>query len=114
LQSKLKWQRGETVTQWRPPAMRVSFEFLGDVVMDDLLRAGGGDLLYFVAPQGGRKPRREAAAVPIDGVLATLRQWRQRARSRRELAGLDDYLLRDIGVSRSQAQFESGKRFWQA
>jgi uncharacterized protein YjiS (DUF1127 family) len=47
-------------------------------------------------------------------VLATLRQWRQRTRSRRELAGLDDYQLRDFGVSRSQAQFESGKRFWQA
>ena len=47
-------------------------------------------------------------------VLATLRLWRQRARSRRELAGFDDYLLRDLGMSRSQAQFESGKRFWQA
>ena len=50
----------------------------------------------------------------MDRVLATLREWRQRARARRELAGLDDYLLHDIGLSRSQAQFESGKPFWQA
>ena len=70
-------------------------------------------LLYFVALRGGGKPRSEAAAGPIDRILATLRQWRQRARARRELAGLDDYVLRDLGLSRSQAQFESGKPFWQ-
>ena len=68
-----------------PPCNEACSKFLGDFEMDDLLR-----------------------------VLATLRQWRQRTRSRRELAGLDDYQLRDFGVSRSQAQFESGKRFWQA
>ena len=59
--------------------------------------------------RGGGKPRREAAARPIDRIVATLRQWRQRARARRELANFDDYLLHDIGLSRSQAQFESGK-----
>ena len=69
------------------------FQLLEDFVIDDLLHAGSGALLYFVA---------------------TLRQWRQRTRSRRELAGLDDYQLSDFGVSRSQAQFESGKRFWQS
>jgi uncharacterized protein YjiS (DUF1127 family) len=46
-------------------------------------------------------------------MLATLRQWRQRSRARQELAELDDYLLKDIGYSRSQASFESGKFFWQ-
>jgi uncharacterized protein YjiS (DUF1127 family) len=90
------------------------FQFLGDFVMDNLLRAGSGILLYFVAPRDGTKPRRETTAGPIERVLATLKQWRQRTRSRRELARLDDYQLGDIGVSRSQAQFESGKRFWQA
>ena len=82
--------------------------------MDDLLRGGSAVLLYFVTLGGGWKPSREAAARPMDRVLATLGQWRRRARARRELAGLDDYLLHDIGLSRSQAQFESGKRFWQA
>ena len=82
--------------------------------MDDLLRGGIAALLYFVVRHGDGKPRREAAAGPMDRVLATLREWRQRGRARRELAGLDDYLLHDIGLSRSQAQFESGKPFWQA
>ena len=82
--------------------------------MDELLRKGSGVLLYFVAPRDGGKRRREAATGLIDRILATLRQWRQRARGRRELAGFDDYLLRDLGLSRSQAQFEAGKPFWRA
>jgi uncharacterized protein YjiS (DUF1127 family) len=107
------WQRRETAVQWRPGAM-TPVALPGYAVMDDLLRGGSVVLLYFVALRGSRRPRREAAAQPIDGVVATLRRWRQRARARRELAGLDDYLLHDIGLSRSQAQYESGKRFWQA
>ncbi|GAB2595701.1 hypothetical protein GCM10027034_31340 [Ramlibacter solisilvae] len=109
----MAWQRGETVTQWGPLAIKACSNPLGDVVKDEILRAGSGVVLHFVAPPDGRS-RPEAATGPIERVVATLRQWRQRARSRRELAGLDGYLLRDIGVSWSQAQFESGKRFWQA
>jgi uncharacterized protein YjiS (DUF1127 family) len=48
-----------------------------------------------------------------DRAFATFRQWRSLSRSRRELAGFDEYQLRDIGVSRSQAAFESGKSFLQ-
>jgi uncharacterized protein YjiS (DUF1127 family) len=33
-------------------------------------------------------------------------------RSRRQLAELDDRLLRDIGVDRAKARFEAGKGFW--
>ena len=61
---------------------------------------------------GTRAAKRQRA--PIDRIMAMLRQWRRRAQARRELAGLDDYLLHDIGLSRSQAQFESGKPFWRA
>jgi uncharacterized protein YjiS (DUF1127 family) len=81
--------------------------------MDDLLRAGGAVLLYFVALRRGVQPQSTTAAWSIDRVRATLREWRQRARARRELAAFDDLALRDIGLSRSQAQFESGKPFWQ-
>ena len=80
--------------------------------MDDLLRGGSAVLLYFFVALRGLEPRLEAEARPIDRVLAMLREWRHRARERRELAGLDDYILHDIGLSRSQAQFESGKPFW--
>ena len=34
------------------------------------------------------------------------------ARSRRQLAQLDERLLRDIGLDRAKARFESGKGFW--
>jgi uncharacterized protein YjiS (DUF1127 family) len=33
-------------------------------------------------------------------------------RSRRQLAELDDRLLRDIGLDRGKAQYEAGKGFW--
>ena len=82
--------------------------------MDDLFRYGPAVLVYFfVALRGVAKQRGEAGAA-FSRALAVLAQWRRRARARRELAGCDDYLLRDIGVSRSQAQFESGKPFWQS
>ncbi len=82
--------------------------------MDDLLRGGSAVLIYVMGLYGGRSRHGQAAAAPIDRVMAMLRQWRRRAQARRELAGLDDYLLHDIGLSRSQAQFESGKPFWRA
>ena len=84
-------------------------------MIDDLFRGGGVVLLYFswrYAGAASRAAKRRQG--PIDRVATTLRQWRQRARARRELAGLDDYLLHDIGLSRSQAQYESGKPFWRA
>jgi len=36
----------------------------------------------------------------------------RRHRSRAALAGLDAYMLKDIGVSSSQAEFEANKPFW--
>jgi uncharacterized protein YjiS (DUF1127 family) len=39
-------------------------------------------------------------------------QWWHCARSRHELQGLDDKCLRDIGMSRCTADFESTKPFW--
>jgi uncharacterized protein YjiS (DUF1127 family) len=41
-----------------------------------------------------------------------LSEWRRRARSRAELDNLNDRMLRDIGLSRCQANFESAKLFW--
>jgi uncharacterized protein YjiS (DUF1127 family) len=40
-------------------------------------------------------------------------QWRERARSRRLLQRLDDRMLRDVGLSRSDADREGAKHFWQ-
>ena len=39
--------------------------------------------------------------------------WHSRARERQVLAELDDYMLRDIGLTRSDARMESERPFWQ-
>jgi uncharacterized protein YjiS (DUF1127 family) len=41
-----------------------------------------------------------------------LREWRRRIRARAELAALDDRMLDDIGITRSEAEFLSCKPFW--
>ncbi len=40
--------------------------------------------------------------------------WRRRARERSELAAMNAPDLRDIGISRAQAEFEIRKPFWRA
>jgi uncharacterized protein YjiS (DUF1127 family) len=47
-------------------------------------------------------------------LVSLVREWRRRARSRRELAVLCDRCLRDIGVTHYDASREVRKPFWQA
>jgi uncharacterized protein YjiS (DUF1127 family) len=42
----------------------------------------------------------------------SLRRARQRYHSRRQLLGLDDRGLKDIGISRADAYLEGSKHFW--
>ena len=44
--------------------------------------------------------------------LALIGRWRERARQRRQLAGLDVRMLRDIGVTAAEAERECQKPFW--
>ena len=46
-------------------------------------------------------------------VAVTLTKWRMRRVSRRKLAGLDDHLRRDIGLTYLQAHEEAKRWFWQ-
>jgi uncharacterized protein YjiS (DUF1127 family) len=52
----------------------------------------------------------------IAAVVAALAAWAvfrsERARERRTLAGLDDRMLKDIGLTRADVAAESGKPFW--
>lgn len=53
----------------------------------------------------------------VTGVLILaferLWMWSERARSRRMLRGLDDRMLRDIGIDRAAADHEGSRPFWQ-
>jgi uncharacterized protein YjiS (DUF1127 family) len=63
-------------------------------------------------------PERQWRAYPsnlselLRGVCATLREWRRRRNGRLELARLDDRMLRDIGLTRIDAEYEINKPFW--
>ena len=46
--------------------------------------------------------------------LSMVRTWRERARSRRELAARSDRELQDIGACRSSISHEVNKPFWRA
>ncbi len=50
---------------------------------------------------------------PLRSIIELLLVWRERSRQRSALKYLDDRLLRDIGISRADAEWEVSKRFWQ-
>jgi len=49
----------------------------------------------------------------ITAPLRLLRHWLEIKQQRRRLAQLDDYMLRDIGLTRADVQAEIEKPFWQ-
>ncbi len=48
----------------------------------------------------------------VSSLKSTLQIWRERSRQRKALTQLSPYLLKDIGVSRSDAMNEVQKPFW--
>ena len=46
------------------------------------------------------------------GLFAVIGEWHRRMQNRRELAGLCERSLRDIGLSRYEAYTEANKPFW--
>jgi uncharacterized protein YjiS (DUF1127 family) len=59
-----------------------------------------------------RRPASQRAGTAAARVVSRLGQWRRRAKSRADLAALDDRMLADIGVTRAEAEFLSNKPFW--
>jgi len=47
-------------------------------------------------------------------IVALMREGWRRWRSRRHLAELDDRTLKDIGITRADAEYELNKPFWRA
>jgi uncharacterized protein YjiS (DUF1127 family) len=64
-------------------------------------------------PRVGSRRGRYAPPSVAHRVVSTLREWRRRARDRSQLAQLDDRMLRDIGLTRADAEFLSNRPFWQ-
>jgi uncharacterized protein YjiS (DUF1127 family) len=65
-------------------------------------------------PSGQARHHRASHAVSGAGtrVLATLREWRRRVRDRSRLGELDERMLKDIGLTRTDAEFLMNKPFW--
>jgi len=49
----------------------------------------------------------------LPNLLSRFLAWRERARGRHLLLQLDDRMLRDVGLSRSDVDRECAKHFWQ-
>ena len=62
-------------------------------------------------PAEGHDPSVTPADV-VGALLRTVAVWRERARQRRVLAAMDDHLLKDIGLTRTDVGQEAGKPFW--
>lgn len=59
----------------------------------------------------GREFTRALKRLTTDA-FATVFEWQERARQRRQLLELDDRMLKDIGVTRADVDREIAKPFW--
>ncbi len=64
-----------------------------------------------LAPAAAFAPARGLRAL-IAAALNRLAEWQERAEQRAHLAGLDDRMLKDIGISAVDATHEADKPFW--
>jgi len=62
---------------------------------------------------GFRPSGRSSLPTTFAGALDLALTWYDRARQRRQLQGLSDHMLHDIGLGRADVEAETAKRFWQ-
>ena len=65
-----------------------------------------------ILPREVMRPRRRSVTVPVRGWLATVKLAWRRWHSRNLLSQLDDFMLKDIGLTRADVWYEAGKPFW--
>ena len=63
-------------------------------------------------PAGTSRSKQGVARVL--SLFEPLLTWEARIRQRRQLAEMDDRLLQDTGITRTEANFEAAKPFWRA
>lgn len=76
-----------------------------------------GKSIAIVGRNGEMRPFSLRAGWPAPMIETVMRQaqgWLSRFHQRRALGLLDERMLRDIGVSRPEAEREAQKPFWQA
>ena len=66
----------------------------------------------FAAAADGPARLTSLAHPALRRLASMIREWRRRTRSRRELLTLNEHLLKDIGITRFDAQYEATKPFW--
>jgi uncharacterized protein YjiS (DUF1127 family) len=68
-----------------------------------------------VVPADAR-PRQTPARAPrwLRRARDTIALWQERTHGRQQLLRLDGHVLRDIGITRLQAEAEADKPFWRA
>jgi uncharacterized protein YjiS (DUF1127 family) len=121
---------------------RIRMRFSQSVLKESRLQVDVGGAIFFarqiptagdISPYGFRRahmtaihlqpcddrPRRPSRHIATDllgeaarHMLFALRLWRERIRSRNELARLDQRMLADIGVTSSDRDFLVNKPFW--
>ena len=70
------------------------------------------DTIHDRRPQS--RNRHGSALAAIETMLTFIRVWRERRRTRRQLAAMSERELRDIGIYWSDIADEIGKPFWRA
>jgi uncharacterized protein YjiS (DUF1127 family) len=78
-----------------------------------LLRTHSMALAVRTSGYAGRRSA-DSSADLIQRLTDTLKTWKYRIASRRELMELDAHMLRDIGLSDLEAHREASKPFWRA
>jgi uncharacterized protein YjiS (DUF1127 family) len=62
----------------------------------------------------GSARRNSTIGEGLVGLFNRVSEWSDRRRARSHLYQMPDYILSDIGVSRSEVDAEYGKPFWKA
>jgi uncharacterized protein YjiS (DUF1127 family) len=50
----------------------------------------------------------------LKAAINRLAEWRERSEQRKHLAGMNERMLKDVGISRADAAREANKPFWRA
>ena len=64
-------------------------------------------------PRRNFRQRVAAARASLGRLAELISIWRQRSRERRQLHGLSEHMLKDLGISRADVDHETSKRYWE-